>query len=115
MDWSPDEMLSAVRAGLTSRRWDPHLTFERAELVGDLVLVVVCHRDEGTERLGVYYSLAELPAGPKAGIECESPRQWAAEVGWDVEEFVSLKTNERFPGPDGLVVVRWWPGASMAR
>ena len=116
MEWTRDEVLSAVRTGLRTRLWLPHLRFERADLVGDLLLVVVLVQWSGeAERLGVYYSLASIPKGPNTGIESDTPRQWAAEVGWDVEEFVALETNERLPGPEGVTIVRWWPDDSIAR
>jgi hypothetical protein len=85
-------------------------------MVGELVLVVVVHhRLDGAERLGVYYSLAELPESPNTGLDCQSPTDWAAEVASDLDEFVTAETNERLPGPDGLVIVRWWSADSVSR
>jgi hypothetical protein len=109
-------MLKTVRRRLGAREWDPHLSFETADLVGDLMLVVVTHHGlRVTERLGVYYSFADLPAGPNTGLDCETPDDWATEVAFDLEEFVAYKTHERLPGPDGLVIVRWWSADSVFR
>jgi hypothetical protein len=109
-------MLQAVRTRLSARQWDPHLGFETADLVGDLMLVVVVHhRRRGTERLGVYYSFKALPEGPNTGWKCETPDDWATEVAFDLEEFAAYETNERLPGPDDLVIVRWWSGDSVFR
>jgi hypothetical protein len=116
VDWTATEMLDAVRTTLSAWRWSSHLRFESAELVDDMMLVaVVHHRPGGSERLGVYYSLADLSEGPNTGIPCSTREDWAVEVGMDLEEFVVYKTNERLPGPDGLVIVRWWSGGSIAR
>ena len=116
MDWTAEEMLKTVRRRLGARGWEPHLSFETADLVGDLMLVGVTHHGlRGTERLGVYYSFADLPAGPNTGLDCETPDDWATEVAFDLEEFVAYETNERIPGPDGLVIVRWWDDGSVSR
>jgi hypothetical protein len=116
VDWTAQAMLGAVRTTLGARRWDPHLSFEAADPDGDLILVVVTHQGpRETERLGVCYSLADLSAGPNTGLDCASPNDWAIEVATDLEEFVAYETNERLPGPDGLVMVRWWPTDSLSR
>ena len=59
VDWTRDEMLSAVRASLTGRARSSW-TFERADLDGEEVLVVF---DVNAERFRVRYSLLDLPYG----------------------------------------------------
>jgi len=43
MDWSPDDVLSAVRTTLSRTGDDSGWTFESADLEGDKVLVVFPH------------------------------------------------------------------------
>jgi hypothetical protein len=101
--WSPDEVLAAVRAMLPRGL----VAFERADLSRNHVLVVF--RVDG-QRFGVHYSLSNLPNGPNTGMPCESPEQWAVEIGWDINEQVGtggVARAERALGPDGLVLLRW--------
>lgn len=108
MDWSHDEVLAAVRASVPGRA-DTRWTFDRADLDNGQVLVLF---EVEAERFGVHYSLADLPYGPNTGEPCDTPGEWAQEIGWDVDEQVDtggLLRAERVPGPDGVVLLRWRP------
>jgi hypothetical protein len=74
VDWTRDEVLAAVRASVPGRA-DSGWTFERADLDGDQVLVLL---RVGAQRFGVHYSLDEVPDGPNAGEPCDTPREWAS-------------------------------------
>jgi hypothetical protein len=108
VEWTRDEVLAAVRASLPGRV-DSGWTFERADLNGDQVLVLF---RVGAQRFGVHYSLEELPHGPNTGEVCETPREWAQEIGWDMDEQVltgGLLRAERSAGSDGVILLSWRP------
>lgn len=107
--WVPGEVLVAVRDRLGLRgRWDSGWLFERAELDGERVLVILRFEDE--RRFGVHYELADVPNGPNSGELCETPQDWADEIVLDIDEQVltgGVGRAERAAGPDGLEVLRW--------
>jgi hypothetical protein len=118
VEWSPGEVLTAVRSSLGADRPYSQWTYERADLDGDQVLVVfrvsaaapVRPELGATDRFGVRYSLAELPDGPNTGISCDTPQRWADEIAWDLDEQVDtglVVQASRAPGPDGLVLLQW--------
>jgi hypothetical protein len=106
VDWTPDEVLVAVRSAM-SGRVRPSWAVERVELDRDQVMIVI---RTGEQRFGALYSLAELPFGPNTGEPCDTPRDWAEEISWDMEEQMDtggLLRAERLRGSDGLVRLRW--------
>jgi hypothetical protein len=59
---------------------------------------------------GVLYPLDDLRAGVNTREPCDTPREWAEEIGWDIDEQVltgGLLRAHRAPAPDGLVLLRW--------
>jgi hypothetical protein len=108
VDWTRDEVLAAVRASVPGRV-DSGWTFERTDLDGDQVLVLF---RVGAQRFGVHYSLDELPDGPNTAEPCDTPREWAQEIGWDMDEQVltgGLLRAERTAGSDGVILLSWRP------
>lgn len=93
-------------------------SFARADVEARRVLVTFRARGCPEQRFGVYYSLDSLPIGPMTGEVCDSAELWAAEIGWDLDELIRtgcLERAERIPGPDDVVLLRWWAGESIER
>jgi hypothetical protein len=108
MDWSPDDVLSAVRSTLSRRGDDSGWTFERADLDGDEVLVTFHIADQS--RYGVRYDLSEVPMGNNTGRLCATPEDWAFEIALTMDEQVltgGVGRAERTSVSDGLTVLRW--------
>jgi hypothetical protein len=108
MNWSPDDVLSAVRTTLSRSGDDSGWTFESAALDGDQVLVIFHGRDQS--RYGVHYDLAEVPIGNNTGLLCETPARWADEISWTMDEQVltgGLRRAERTGLTNGITMLRW--------
>ncbi len=120
--WSREEMLSAVDSMILERHdprtWHPSVIIERAELEDHRMLVLFRLRGQTKPSYGVYYSLTSLPYGPMTGEVRDTPMQWAGEIGIDLDELVDgggWDGVERLPGPDGVVLLRWWNTESIER
>jgi hypothetical protein len=88
----------------------------RVELEEPDVLLVAF--DVGGELLGVRYSLADMSEGPQTGLPCESAEEWAGDLWGDIDEQIATGAGtwaERLARPDGVTLLRWWPGSSDVR
>jgi hypothetical protein len=118
VEWSPDDVVSAVRVALNGQTGPPESLggpsdrlstwkFERANLDADGVMVVF---RVGDSRLGVRYSFAEAPLGPNTGEPCGTASEWADEIALDMDEQVltgAVTRAERSGGHDDFTVLRW--------
>jgi hypothetical protein len=68
----------------------------QAVLEDDDVLVTFDWPGEG-DRLGMRFPLAEAPVGPSTGEVCDTPAQWAAEVGFVLMEELETGLTRRAP------------------
>lgn len=118
VEWSPDDVVSAVRVVLNGHTGPPKSLgghsdrhspwkLEQANLDGDGVMVVF---RVGDGRFAVRYSFADAPLGPNTGEPCGTPKEWAVEVALDMDEQVltgGITRAERVGGADGFTVLRW--------
>jgi hypothetical protein len=116
--WTPDKVVESVRRLLASAFFDHRHLIDRVDLVDEDVLVVLRGLLDDDELYGVRFSLAQVPRGPSTGEACDSAEQWAGEVAIDLDEAIGTREIERAEqkaGQDGVVLLRWWPGANWSR
>jgi hypothetical protein len=106
--------MESVRRHLATARFELPVRIERVDLVDGDVLVVLSglHADVLN---GVRFSLAHVPVGPLTGEACNSVDEWATEVALALDEASStteMDGAEQRAEPDGVVLLRWWPGDS---
>jgi hypothetical protein len=107
VDWSPEDVVSAVRVVLNGSSPNSPWAFDGADLDGDGVLV---RFQTSGDKFGVRYSFTEAPDGPSTGEPCDSPVEWADEVWIDMYEQVltgGVARADRATRPDGLVLLNW--------
>jgi hypothetical protein len=108
--------MESVRRHLATAHFERPLRIERVDLVDGDVLVVLSglHADVLN---GVRFSLAHVPDGPLTGTVCSSVDEWATEVAIALDEASSTRemdSAEQRVQPDGVVLLRWWPGHSWS-
>ncbi len=116
--WTPCEVVDTVRRHLSSGAFDHKHLIDRVDLADEDVLVVLRGVLDDDRRYGVRFSLASVPYGPSTGEVCESVEGWAREVGWVLDEAIGTREvdhAEHLVGPDGVVLLRWWPGDRWSR
>lgn len=111
--WTNDALLDAVRSRLrqVSSDRDGYAPVQVALDADDLLVTFRWRRD--AEFYGVRFSLANVPTGPSTGEVCESPEEWAQEVGWVLDEEIGtglVQEAHRTRGAHGLVLLRWRNG-----
>ena len=117
-DWDPEQVAAAVRRHLSTATFERRIRFERVELVGQDLQVVLGAAGDDDRLRAIRYSLALLPVGPWTGVVCASIDEWATEIAGDLDEVTStreLDGAERRIEPDGLVLLRWWKGDDWSR
>ena len=115
--WPPQAVLESVRRHLATWPFEQPFRIVRVDLVDGDVLVVFSglHADVLN---GVRFSLAHIPVGPLTGEVCNSVDEWASEVAIALDEASSTRemdSAEQRVEPDGVVLLRWWPGDAWAR
>lgn len=93
--WPAERLVDAVRAAVpTVPGIDGPVPVE-VVLDGDDLLVTFRWPAQA-DLFGIRFSASESPAGPSTGELCESPEDWASEVGWVLME--ELDTGLVFRG-----------------
>lgn len=115
-DWTPQAVVESVRRHLGEGVFELPVVVDRVDLVGPDVLVVLSglHTDV---LHGVRFSLDRVPVGPLTGEVCDSVDEWGAEVAIALDEAIGtreIERAERRTEPDGVVLLRWWPGDSWS-
>jgi len=77
-------------------------------------ILVTFHWPGEPDRLGMRFSPSEAPIGPSTGEVCDSPTQWATEVGWVLVEELETGLTSRAPRSvteRGVVELQHRPGS----
>jgi hypothetical protein len=115
-DWTPQAVVESVRRHLARARFELPVLVDRVDLVdGDVRVVLSGLRADLLH--GVRFSLARVPVGPLTGEPCTSVDEWGVEVALALDEAIGtreIERAERRVEPDGVVLLRWWPGGSWS-
>jgi hypothetical protein len=111
--WTPEQLLEAVQQRVQRVRLGPPSDDDRipmqAEQDGGELLVTFRWPGE-PQRLGLRFWTSEAPVGPSTGEICDSPDEWAKEVGWVLMEELDtglVHRGRRPPTEQGVVELHY--------
>jgi hypothetical protein len=126
--WTPAQLLEAVRSGVPSVSVHDDSNLLDAVRAGDGAVstayevpmqfsldgadLVATFRWPGEQHLfGVRFPTSDVPTGPSTGDVCESPDEWAQEVGLVLMEELDtglVRRGRRALSPSGIVELDHW-------
>ncbi len=94
--WDTDRLLAEVQRRV---RRGPHSDDQNPmqATLDDGDILVTFHWPGEADRLGIRFKPSEAPVGPSTGEVCDSPTEWATEVGWVLMEELDTELTRRAP------------------